>query len=54
MNAFYAGVLLMLVLIITTLKIDSSSLSALPSELPSNEIAADVCFHMVQGRRSSS
>ena len=40
MNAFYAGVLLTLVLGVTTLKIDSSSI-LVPSEHPSNRIAAD-------------
>ena len=46
-NAFYAGALLTLVMSVTTLGIDSSSISVLP-------IAADVYFHVVQGRRSSS
>ena len=54
MNAFYAGALLTLVLSVTMLRIDSSSFSVLPTERPSNHIAADVSFHVVQGRRSSS
>ena len=53
MNTFDAGVLIILVLSVTTLKIDSSSISVLPSERPSNQIAADVSFHMIHGQRSS-
>ena len=49
MNAFHAGVLLILVLSLTTLGIDSSPIFALPSERPSNQIAADVSFHVIQG-----
>ena len=49
MNAFYAGVLLTLVLRVTTLRIDSSTVSVLPSERPSNQIAADVLFQVVLG-----
>ena len=33
---------------------DSSSIFALPSEHPSYQIAADISFHVVQGRTSSS
>ena len=33
---------------VTTLIIDSSYISAFPSNRPSNRIAADVCFHVVQ------
>ena len=41
----------MLVLSVTTLKIDSSSISALPIKRLSIQIAADVYFHVGQGQR---
>ena len=49
MNAFYAGVLLTLVLRVMMLGIDSSSVSVLPSERSSNQIAADVSLQVVLG-----
>ena len=39
----------MLIPSFTTLRIDSSSISALPSERLSNQIAANVSFHVVKG-----
>ena len=53
-NTFYAGVLLTLAVNTTKFIIDPTSISTLPSERLSNQIAADVTFHVVQGRRSSS
>ena len=48
MNAFYAGALMTLVPSVMMLRIDSSSISALPSVRPSNQIAADVSFDVVK------